>query len=372
MTALWGRAQQQDFRSRVRGCLLGGAIGDSLGAAIEFESLDAIRATHGARGVTDLLPAYGRRGAITDDTQMTLFTMEGLIRAQVRKDAGAWHPPTDVYRAHRRWAVTQNDWGPDERKPEEGWLAREEWLYSRRAPGNACLSGLTGDRMGTLDNPRNPDSKGCGAVMRSAPFGLLVGWDASLVFQLAVECAVHTHGHPTGYLSAGAFAVVIHALAQGAQLDEAVQRALGLLAERPGNQETAEALKAALGVVRQGLSGPERIESLGGGWTAEEALAIGVYCALVAEDVRHGLLLAVNHSGDSDSTGSICGNILGTLHGETALPPGWLAEIEGRGTILQLADDFAMEMTQGPALHGPALRAAGVDVSPWLTRYPQN
>ncbi|GGP00152.1 ADP-ribosylglycohydrolase family protein [Wenjunlia tyrosinilytica] len=370
--ALWGRAQQQDFRGRVRGCLLGGAMGDALGAAVEFDSLGAIRSTYGAAGVVDLIPAFGRRGAVTDDTQMTLFTCEGLIRAQVRKDTGVWHPPTDVHRAHLRWAATQNDWGPDEREADTGWLAREEWLYSRRAPGKACLSGLADSRMGTLDNPKNPGSKGCGTVMRSAPFGLLVGWDAGLVFQLAVECAVHTHGHPTGYLSAGAFAVIVHALAQGAVLEDAVHRALDLLAGRDGNEETTEALKGALGAVRQGLPGPERVEALGAGWTAEEALAIGVYCALVAEDVRHGLLLAVNHSGDSDSTGSICGNLLGTLHGETALPPNWVAEIEGRGTILQLADDFAMEMTQSTALHGPAVEASEMDGGPWLERYPQS
>jgi ADP-ribosylglycohydrolase len=369
--AVWGRAQQQDFRSRVRGCLLGGAIGDALGAGIEFQSLAEIRTAYGPQGVVDYVPAYGRRGAVTDDTQMTLFTVEGLIRAQVRKDTGAWHPPTDVHRAYLRWAATQNDWGPDERKPDVGWLAREEWLYSRRAPGNACLSGLADDRMGTLEAPKNPESKGCGTVMRSAPFGLLVGWDAGLVFQLAIECAVQTHGHPTGYLAAGAFAVIVHGLAQGAALEDTVHRALALLADRPGHEETTDALKAALGSVRQGLPSPERVESLGSGWTAEEALAIGVYCALVAEDVRHGLLLAVNHSGDSDSTGSICGNLLGAQHGETALPPGWLAEIEGRGTILQLADDFAMEMTQAPALHGPAVYSSGADVSPWLERYPQ-
>ncbi|WP_461006068.1 ADP-ribosylglycohydrolase family protein [Streptomyces capparidis] len=370
MTALWGRAQQQDFRSRVRGCLLGGAIGDALGAAVEFQSLAEIRAAHGERGVTDLVPAYGRRGAVTDDTQMTLFTVEGLIRAQVRRDTGAWHPPTDVHRAHLRWAATQHDWGPDERRADAGWLAREEWLYARRAPGNACLSGLADERMGTLEHPKNPGSKGCGTVMRSAPFGLLVGWDAELVLQLAVECAVQTHGHPTGYLAAGAFAVIVHGVAQGVPLEDATRRALALLAEREGHEETTDALNAALNAVRLGPPSAERIESLGAGWTAEEALAIGLYCALVAEDVRHGLLLAVNHSGDSDSTGSVCGNLLGALHGETALPPGWVAEVEGRGTILQLADDFAMEMTQTAALHGPAVTAAGLDPTPWLDRYP--
>src|SRR5689334_4021716 len=130
MTQIWGRVQQQDFRSRVRGCLLGGAIGDALGAGIEFDSLENIRLGHGEQGVTDYVRAFGRRGAITDDTQMTMFTVEGLIRAHVRRDCGTWHPPTDVHRAYLRWAATQAEWGPDERKPDSGWLAREEWLYS--------------------------------------------------------------------------------------------------------------------------------------------------------------------------------------------------------------------------------------------------
>jgi ADP-ribosylglycohydrolase len=219
--------------------------------------------------------------------------------------------------------------------------------------------------MGTLEQPKNPGSKGCGTVMRSAPFGLLVGWEPQLVLQLAVECAAQTHGHPTGMLAAGAFAVIIHGLARGEALDGAVGHALALIGERPGHEETSAALRGALGAVRQGMPSADRVEALGEGWTAEEALAMGVYCALVAEDVRHGLLLAVNHSGDSDSTGSICGNILGVQHGETALPPAWVAELEGRGTILQLADDFAIEMTQGPALHGPAATSAA-----WSQRYP--
>ncbi|MFI1969620.1 ADP-ribosylglycohydrolase [Streptomyces cinnamoneus] len=365
-TALWGRAEQQEFRGRVRGCLLGGAIGDALGAGIEFDSLAAVRAAHGPAGVTGYVPAYGRRGAVTDDTQMTLFTAEGLIRAHVRRDTGAWHPPTDIHGAYLRWAATQRDWGPDERVADAGWLAREEWLYARRAPGNACLSGLADTAMGTPEAPKNPDSKGCGAVMRSAPFGLLVGWEPRQVFRLAADCAVQTHGHPTGRLAAGAFAAVVHGVVRGETLEGAVRGALALLAAHAGHEETTAALLRALDAVRQGPPTAERLESLGEGWVAEEALAMGVYCALVAEDVRHGLLLAVNHGGDSDSTGSICGNILGALHGETVLPPGWVVELEGRSTILELADDFAMELTQGPALHGRDAASAA-----WLARYPR-
>ena len=158
--AVWGRAEQQDFRSRVRGTLLGAALGDALGSPVGELSLEEIREAYGAEGVVDLPFGYGRRGAVTHLTQLTLFSLDGLIRAQVRRDTGAWHPPTDLHRAYLRWAATQRDWGPDERRKEDGWLAREEWLYARRDPARACLIGLADDMMGTLDAPKNPKRAG--------------------------------------------------------------------------------------------------------------------------------------------------------------------------------------------------------------------
>ncbi|MET7604843.1 ADP-ribosylglycohydrolase family protein [Streptomyces avermitilis] len=367
--AVWGRAEQQDFRSRVRGTLLGTAVGDALGAPLDGLSLDEIREVHGPLGLVDLALGHGghdRRGAVTQLTQLTLFSLDGLIRAQVRRDTGAWHPPTDLHRAYLRWAATQHDWGPDERRKEDGWLAREEWLYARRSPARACLLGLADETMGTPNAPKNPGETGPEAAARSAPFGLLVGWEPQLVLQLAVECAAQTHGHPTAYLAAGAYAVVVHALARGESLDAGVQRALQLLSARPGQQPVADALQHALGAVRQGMPTPARVEELAGDGSAEGLLAVAVYCALVGEDVRHGLCLAVNHGGPSGAAGALTGGLLGALHGETALPPAWLAELEGRPTMLVLADDFAMEMTQGPALHGPGGSSPG-----WLARYPR-
>ncbi|MGV9251631.1 ADP-ribosylglycohydrolase family protein [Streptomyces sp. NPDC003697] len=364
--AVWGRTEQQDFRSRVRGTLLGVAVGDALGAPVDRLDLPAVREAYGADGLLDLAPAYGRRGAVTHFTQLTLFSVDGLIRAQVRRDSGAWHPPTDLHRAYLRWAATQRDWGPDERRKEDGWLAREEWLYARRDPDRTLLLGLGDETMGTLEVPKNPGADGPEAAARSAPFGLLVGWEPNLVVQLAVECAAQTHGHPVACLAAGAYAVIVHALARGDGLDGAVQKALALLAVRPGHQPVSEALQQALGAVRQGLPHPGRVEELAGEGTAAGLLAVAVYCALVGEDVRHGLCLAVNQSGPSGAAGALTGGLLGALHGETALPPAWLAELEGRPTVLLLADDFAMEMTQGPALHTPAASSPG-----WLARYPR-
>ncbi|MEV6835394.1 ADP-ribosylglycohydrolase family protein [Streptomyces sp. NPDC051133] len=364
--AVWGRAEQQDYRGRVRGALLGVAVGDALGGPADALSLEEIRSTFGPEGLLDLAFGHGRRGTVTHHTQLTLFSVDGLIRAQVRRDTGAWHPPTDLHRAYRRGVATQRDWGPDERRKDDGWLAREEWLYARRDPSRILFLGFGDDVMGTLEQPKNPGELGPEAVARSAPFGLLVGWEPQLVVQLAVECAAQTHGHPIAYLSAGAYAVIVHALARGDSLDGAVQKALALLAARPGHQPVADALQHALGAVRQGMPSPTRVEELAGDGTADGLLAASVYCALVGEDVRHGLCLAVNQSGPSAAAGALTGGLLGALHGETALPPAWLAELEGRPTILELADDFAMEMTQGPALHGPAGSSPG-----WLARYPR-
>ncbi|WP_128980567.1 ADP-ribosylglycohydrolase family protein [Streptomyces roseicoloratus] len=365
--AVWGRTEQQDFRSRVRGCLLGGAVGDALGAAAAGRSLARLREDHGPDGLTDLAPAYGRRGAVTAATQMSLFTVDGLVRAQVRRDTGAWHPPTDVHRAHLRWAATQRDWGPDERRADLGWLARQEWLYARRDPARACLTGLGDEILGTPDRPKNPGAADSGALVRSAPFGLLVGWEPQLVCQLAVECAAQTHGDPAAYLAAGAFAVVVHGLARGGGVEAAVHVAADQLAPRPGHEPVTEALRAALAAVRQGVPDADRVTALGAAEDrAEGQLAAALYCALVGEDIRHGLRLAVNHDGPSAATGTLTGALLGALHGETALPPSWVAELEGRATVLELADDFAMEMTQGAALHGPADLSSG-----WLDRYPR-
>ncbi|WTI79879.1 ADP-ribosylglycohydrolase family protein [Streptomyces sp. NBC_00726] len=345
-------------RARVRGCLLGGAIGDALGNPVEFLSLAGIRRAHGERGVRGLTPDdEGVVGRITDDTQMTLFTAEGLIRAHSRAmSKGIGGAETGIVRnAYLRWLDTQNHptppAAPAGHPVRNGWLRQQPWLYARRAPGNACLTGLAA---GHIPDPRGPvgepgpvntGSKGCGTVMRSAPFGL-TGEDPATGFALAARCAQITHGHPTGAHAAGALAAIVGYLLEGDSLPGAVLRAMELLARHRGHEETTAALRAAVDLAARGGPSAEKVESLGQGWVAEEALAIAVYCALVlpgADQVAEALLLSVNHSGDSDSTGAVCGNLLGAHHGDTRLPPHWLVLTEGRGVIAEVADDLCLE-----------------------------
>ena len=95
---------------------------------------------------------------------------------------------------------------------------------------------------------------------------------------------------------------------------------------------------------------PETVESLGQGWVAEEALAIAVYCALVSpNDFASGVRLAVNHSGDSDSTGAIAGNILGAKLGVGAIPDHWLSVLELRAELEVLAEDLLTGFSENAA-----------------------
>lgn len=332
---------QTDRRSlnHIAGCLLGGAVGDALGASIEFLTLDEIRVQFGPDGVTDYTSAYSPIGAITDDTQMTLFTAEGLIRAFNRLSArGIGHTPSIVYRAYLRWLVTQGErppyTDPDLRK---SWLLDLPALHHRRAPGNTCLSALRSGRLGTIKDPIN-NSKGCGGVMRVAPVGLS---QTSVPFELGAEIAAITHGHPSGYLAAGFLAAVIDAIIAGSSLQDAIVFATDELRRWDHHEECLTAVEAAQQLAADGPATPERVEQLGEGWVAEEALAIALYCALTADgSFEHGVLSAVNHSGDSDSTGAIVGNILGALLGLRAIPDRWLDRLELRDEIHQLAQDL--------------------------------
>jgi ADP-ribosylglycohydrolase len=332
-----------ELESRIRGCLVAGAVGDALGAAIEFDSTESIRRRVRLGTVRDFVPAYGHAAPITDDTQMTLFTAEGLIRAKVRLDnKGVCHAPSVVDHAYARWLATQGEHsGRWDEAEFDGWLLGVRGLHSRRAPGNTCISALHATRMGTIEEPLN-DSKGCGGVMRIAPVGLMGrAYARDELFQLAAETAALTHGHPSGYLAAGALAEIVVSLCEARPLEIALDRAEAELVKHLRHEETLEALRAARTLADSNRSpGPETIALLGEGWVAEEALAIAVYCALVVDDIAAGLILAVNHGGDSDSTGAITGNILGALHGYDAIPGHWTSELEQRDTIEMICRDW--------------------------------
>ena len=270
---------------------------------------------------------------------MTLFVAEGLIRVFNQERKRGTSPDISVMlNAHWRWLATQGELPAREVDPDDlhSWLTDIPGLNKRRAPGNACRSSLRSGELGTPVDPIN-DSKGCGGVMRIAPVGLAWPTDP---FRFGCEVAALTHGHPTGWLASGCLAQIIHEIVNGADLDTAVERSMTVLAQHPGHEETLLALERAEAFAAMGEGTSDEVEGLGGGWIAEEALAISVFCAEVAPDLESALRLAVTHSGDSDSTGCITGHILGALQGVEAIPGRWLDQLDLRDVVDRAAADL--------------------------------
>jgi ADP-ribosyl-[dinitrogen reductase] hydrolase len=314
------------LEDRARGCILAGALGDALGYPIEFHTREEILDELPAAGPVDL-PCDGRVAAFSDDTQMTLFAVEGIVgcvHASVARDR--WGD--ELRAAFGRWYRTQSG----SFVPGLSGLLGEECLWADRAPGETCLGALQalarGGATPSVDSPPNA-SKGCGAVMRAAPFGFIAS-SADEAFELGVLQGVITHGHPAGYASAGALAAVVWLLIGGASLTDAAARAERLAHERSdGALEVARSIAAARAFSERGGGD---VSTLGQGWVAEEALAIGLAVALEAERtgarLEAALWRAACHDGDSDSTASIAGHLLGCARGAAALPERWLARLE--------------------------------------------
>jgi ADP-ribosylglycohydrolase/protein-tyrosine phosphatase len=310
------RVDDDDVRSKALGCLFGGAIGDAFGYPVEFLSHWSIEKTHGPNGLTSPVFSEDGRWVVSDDTQMTLFTVEGarrawgqdreVIIASIRKSYLDWH---------RTQRETFRDFSGD-----TGLLAFPE-MWVQRAPGMTCLSALGKGGAGSIDKPIN-DSKGCGGVMRVAPLGVMGELSAEDSFWLAARAAALTHGHPLGYWSAGVLTAIVRRIFNGDSLRGAVEKETVQLTGLPGADEVLRFLRKAVDPVTKDIS------ELGQGWVAEEALAMGVFAALRGRDFREVLRLAANHDGDSDSTASIAGQIYGVMTGLEEMPYDWVRRLD--------------------------------------------
>jgi ADP-ribosyl-[dinitrogen reductase] hydrolase len=324
------------YQESVYGCIFGGAVGDALGLRVEFMALSSIHDEFGQGGITE--PALvGGLSFVSDDTQMTLFTLDGLFSHLCTSGTDVVHEVRDAY---FRWYATQerdNRWlAPDE--PLR--LEDEPVLNHLRAPGATCCTALAKGVGGTMESPVN-DRKGCGGVMRVAPIGLVRQWTPAECFHIGAQTAAITHGHPTGYLCAGAMALIIRELVGGENPLTACKHALRKLEHYPGHEETSKAIELALSLV--GSKAPpsaEIVSSLGEGWIGEEALAIGLFCALAAGSYTEAIVLASNHSGDSDSTASIAGQLYGAWHGTSSVPEEWVKQLDVYDVTSRLIEDF--------------------------------
>ena len=343
------------LQDRIRGSLIGGAIGDALGYPVEFiYSFEGIQARYGERGITRLDTKQfwlgdeeqSGKAVVSDDTQMTLFTANGLLNAKRQKIGMKY----GICLAYIEWYLTQI--GKKSGKYKDCWISSIPELNKRRAPGNTCMTSL--DDIYRGKDPVN-NSKGCGGVMRIAPIPLYAAVQDRMGIEdadrLAADAAEITHQHPLGFLSAALMSHVIYRLARDIEPTResmkcyimdgvaAIGRWKNIYPEDV--RRMGELAERAILLQDNGKTDLENIGHLGEGWTGEEALAIALFCALKHFDnFEQAMIAAVNHGGDSDSTGAVTGNILGAAIGYEAIPQFFKDDLELHDVILHMADDL--------------------------------
>lgn len=344
-------------KDRIRGSLIGGAIGDALGYPVEFiDSYTGIQRRYGGAGITRLDVRQWWKNEdnstgkawISDDTQMTLFTACGILNAKEKGSA----PIPSICEAYIEWYYTQL--GRRSKRFNECWIGDIPELNQRRAPGNTCLTALSDIIAGK--GPHN-NSKGCGGVMRIAPiplYGLAQGRISNIdaLDRLAADAAELTHQHPLGFIPAALISHLIYRLATDENPEKETFKEYireGLESTQQMFSNHAEEVEKFVSLVKKAIllsdistDDVRTIEDeLGGGWVAEETVAIAIYCALTHfENFERAMIAAVNHAGDSDSTGAVAGNLLGAATGYDAIPQFYKDDLELHDVILHIADDL--------------------------------
>lgn len=359
-------------KDRIRGSLMAGASGDALGYSVEFMSRKSILAQYGTKGITKFDLSSEGKALVSDDTQMTLFTacgmLMGVTRGYMRGIGG--QPEGYVEGAYLDWYYTQT--GKKKEMLTDDfhytWLRDLPELAHRRAPGNTCLSAC--ESLLQHKEVQN-NSKGCGGIMRVAPMALLMAgyWSRGESFynvqqmdEAGAEVAAVTHKHPLAFLPA---AMLTHLIYRVIRMEENEIKAniadialetidsLDNIYKSEYEEDKrylANLTRMAVAFAANDKSDAENIRLLGEGWTGEEAWAIALYCAVRHIDsIEEAIIAAVNHDGDSDSTGAVCGNIMGAIYGYEAMkrkhlfcPQGKELEqtLELSDIILTLADDL--------------------------------
>ena len=264
---------------KFKGCLFGGAVGDALGYAVEFLSIAQIRDTYGPDGITKPQLIDGK-ARFSDDTQMTLFTANGILSGMTRERLKGERRAIErsIHNAYCDWYQTQRF---DGKRPSGNmsWLYNVNGLHSVRAPGGTCLRALASGVVGTMEHPIN-SSKGCGGVMRVSPVALYFApphYTVQETDMLGASVAALTHGHPLGYISAAALTHILSLAAYGDETGDdalyyAVEDAIRAIGEEfPDTHYTAimqNLLRRAMELSRGEENDLTAIASLGEGWVA--------------------------------------------------------------------------------------------------------
>ena len=369
-----------DRRDRIRGAMIGCAAGDALGYPVERLSETAIAERYGLRGITDYDLDENGTARITADTQLMLLSANGILFAHTRGALrGIMAPVYQYFDAfYMDWYRLQTEKQP--RRARCGWINAYPALSAKRAPSPTSMRVFSSDKFGSMDKPVN-DSKGSGCLLRAAPIGLSYSDDPAYILDLAANTAALTHGNEVTWVASGVLALIISLIIhQELSIAEAVNETLKALDKsfpdsRKAVHELLSSIWSARPLATSASSDLDAIHALGEGWVSNEALAIGILCALRYEnDIAGAMTFAANHGGNSSTTAAIAGMLVGARIGFSAIPDRFVDRLELVDVILELADDVTTDCPMsdwGPSNPVWEHKYTYCDYAYWRRRTPE-
>jgi ADP-ribosyl-[dinitrogen reductase] hydrolase len=297
-----------DLRDRFRGCLLGLAVGDALGAPLEFLDAGKIKKQHGR--VTEMIGGgwlHLAPGEYTDDTQMTLCIAESLAE----KNA---FDPDDIAARFVQWMESNPpDVGNHTRSVLERIAGGTDWRSASQSVQRAA-----------------PSSAGNGSVMRCAPVALWDWNDASARIEHSRVQSEITHAHQECQWSCAVINTFIVKLMQTGVRDVALDRAIEECRDAPGHIRKRVSVAAGKSVGDLNPTG-----------YVLDTVDCAVWAFMNTGNFEDAVLDAIHLGGDADSIGAVCGALAGAFYGEHGIPVRWLEKLQNRERIAELATGFA-------------------------------
>lgn len=299
-----------DVRDRYRGALVGLAVGDAVGAAVEFQAPGSFQP------VDDMLgggPFDLRPGEWTDDTSMALCLAESLVE---RRGFDA----ADQMRRYLRWY-------------REGYLSSTGACFDIGITVRAALERFqsTGDPWSGSPDPR---AAGNGSLMRLAPVPLFFAADAAAAIERSGESSRTTHGTPAAVDACRYFGGLMAGAVRGAGKDEL----LGEMYAPVAGWWAAHPLCPEIEEVARGSFRAKAPPEIAGSGYVVRSLEAALWAFATTGSFRDGCLAAANLGDDADTTAAIFGQLAGAFHGVDAIPAGWRERLAHRALIERLAD----------------------------------
>ena len=296
--------------NKLRGCLLGLAIGDALGASVEFMPPGTFEPLTGFRrgGRFNLDP-----GQWTDDTSMALCLAESLIECK-------GFDPKDQMDRYMKWL-------------KDGYLSSTGECFDI---GNTCFRSLTNYRFSgePFSGPTSERSAGNGSLMRLASIPMFYCDQPEKAIYYAGESSRTTHGAREAIDACRYYSGLIIGALQEVSRDELLSP---LYSPVPGIWEEHPIAPAIEEVAKGSFRGKEPPEIIGSGYVVK-SMEAALWAFYKTDSFREGVLLAVNLGNDADTTGAIYGQLAGAYYGLESIPEEWIQAVHARDMILSYAD----------------------------------